>query len=158
LVRVQLSDSVSTFEAFRRIGRLELAAGGLTSSFDMADANQVLTALTRCVTRFGTTPKTRAAISAWLKSPIGPASRPSNDPGVRTEAAALATSVVSEAQLANVARVKPADASAGIIGDTVWKVGENLFTISVLPKKEVPEIADLSDLIVGGDAQKCRGD
>jgi len=158
LVRVQLPDTVSAFEAFRRIGRLELAAGGLTSSFDMVYANQVLTALTRCVTRFGTTPKSRAAISAWLKSPIGPASGPSDDPGVRTEAAALAASIASEAQLANIATVKPADGRASVDGDTVWKVGENLFTISILPKKEAPEIADLSDLIVGGDAQKCRGE
>ena len=44
-------------------------------------------------------------------------------------------------------------------GDTVWKVADNLFTISVLPKDAVPaEIGDLNDLIVGGDAQKCRGD
>jgi len=158
LVRVQLPDTVSAFEAFRRMIRLELVAGGLTSSFDMAYANQVLTALTRCVTRFGATPKSRAAISAWLKSPIGPASGPSGDPDVQKEAAALATSVVSEAQLAGAASVKRAEVPAGVDGDTVWKIAENLFTISILPKDEAPEIADLSDLIVGGDAQKCRGD
>jgi len=158
LVRVQLPDTVSAFEAFRRIGRLELVAGGLTSSFDMAYANQVLTALTRCVTRFGATPKSRAAISAWLKSPIGPASGPSDDPDVQREAAALATSVVSEAQLGNAASVKPANIPAGVDGDTVWKISENLFTISILPKDKAPEIADLADLIVGGDAQKCRGE
>src|SRR5262249_16794167 len=49
LVRVQLPDTVGAFEAFRRIGRLDLIAGGLTSSFDMTYANQVLTALTGCV-------------------------------------------------------------------------------------------------------------
>src|SRR5262249_21352367 len=73
LVRVQLSDSLNAFEAFRKMLRLELVAGGLTSAFDMVFVNQVLTTLTRCVTQRGATAKTRAAIAAWLKSPIGPA-------------------------------------------------------------------------------------
>jgi len=158
LVRVQLPDTVNAFEAFRRILRLELVAGGLTSSFDMTYANQVLLALTQCVTRYGTTAKSRAAISSWLKSPIGPASGPSHDPDVQKEAAALATSIVSEAQIANAASMKPADVPHGIDGDTVWKVADALFTISILSKDKAPEIADLSDLIIGGDAQRCRGD
>src|SRR5215467_2761272 len=78
LVRVQLSDTVNAFDVFRRIVRLDLIAGGLTSSFDMTYVNQVLIALTRCVTRYGATPKSRAAIAAWLKSPIGVASGPSD--------------------------------------------------------------------------------
>jgi hypothetical protein len=158
LVRVQLPDTVNAFEAFRRILRLELVAGGLISSFDMTYANQVLLALTRCVTRYGTTTKSRAAISSWLKSPIGPASGPSDDPDVQKEAAALASSIVSEAQIGNAASVKPDNVPQGIDGDTVWKIADTLFTISILPKDEAPEIADLSDLIIGGDAQRCRGD
>jgi hypothetical protein len=158
LVRVQLPDTVNAFEAFRRIIRLELVAGGLTSNFDMAFANQVLTALTRCVTRYGATAKSRAAITSWLRSSIGHASGPSDDPEVQKEATALATSIMSEAQIANAASVKPDDVPAGTDGDTVWKIGETLFTISILPRDETPEIADLSDLIIGGDAQKCRGD
>ena len=158
LVRVQLPDTVNAFEAFRRILRLEFVAGGLTSSFDMSYANQVLTALTRCVTRYGSTAKSRAAVNSWLKSSIGPASGPSDDPEVQKEAAALATNIVSEAQIANVASVKPDDVPAGIDGDAVWKIGETLFTISILAKDKSPEIADLTDLIIGGDAQKCRGD
>src|SRR5262245_51350269 len=66
LVRVQLSDSLSAFEAFRKMLRLELVAGGLTSAFDMVLVDQVLTTLTRCVAQQGATPKTRAAIAAWL--------------------------------------------------------------------------------------------
>src|SRR5262249_28264952 len=95
---------------------------------------------------------------AWLKSPIGPASGPSRDPEVQKEAAALAAIVMSEAQLGNAASVKPGDVPAGVDGDTVWKIGENLLAISILPKDKTPEIADLADLIVGGDAQRCRGD
>src|SRR5262245_50488635 len=95
LVRVQLPDTLSAFEAFRRIIRLELVAGGLTSSFDMTFINPVLTSLTRCVTRIGTTPKSRAAVAAWLKSPIGPAAGRSTDPEAQKEAAALAASIVS---------------------------------------------------------------
>ena len=158
LVRVQLPDTVSAFEAFRRILRLELVAGGLTSQFDMTFANQVLTSLTRCVTRYGATPKSRAAIAAWLKSPVGPASGPSDDPEHQKEAAALAANIISEAQIANAATMKLDDIPAGTDGDTVWKIGENLFTISILPKNEAPEIGDLTDLIIGVDAQKCRGD
>jgi hypothetical protein len=158
LVRVQLPDTVNAFEAFRRIGRLEFVAGGLTSSFDMAYANQVLTALTRCVTRYGSTAKSRSAVNSWLKSPIGPASGPSDDPEVQKEAATLAASIMSEAQIANAASLKPDDVPTGVDGDAVWKIGDTLFTISILPKDEAPEIADLTDLIIGGDAQKCRGD
>jgi hypothetical protein len=158
LVRVQLPDTVNAFEAFRRMPRLEFVAGGLTSQFDMAYANQVLTALTQCVTKFGATTKSRAAIAAWLKSPIGPAARPSTDPDVQKEAAALATSIVSEAELSTAAGLKHAEIPAGTTGDAVWKVGENLFTISILPQNEAPEIGDITDLIIGGNAQKCRGD
>ena len=54
--------------------------------------------------------------------------------------------------------MKPAEIPAGTAGDAVWKIGENLFTVSIWPKNEAPEIGDLTDLIIGGDAQKCRGD
>src|SRR5690242_976036 len=158
LVRVQLPDTVSAFEAFRKILRLELVAGGLTSQFDMTLANQVLTSLTRCVTRYGATPKSRAAIAAWLKSPVGPASGPSDDLEHRKEAGALAASILSEAQIPNAVSINIDDIPAGTDGDTVWKIGETLFAISILPKKEAPEIGDLTDLIIGVDAPKCRGD
>ena len=158
LVRVQLPDPLSAFEAFRRIIRLELVAGGLTSNFDMTFVNQVLPALTRCVTRNGATTKSRAAVAAWLKSPIGRGAGPGTDPEAQKEAAALATSIVSEGQIAKAASLKPDEIPAGTGGDTVWKFGENLFTISIMPKNEAPEIGDLTDLIIGGDAQKCRGD
>lgn len=158
LVRVQLPDTVSAFEVFRKTFRLELVAGGLTSQFDMTSAGQALTALTKCVTHYGATPKSRAAIASWLKSPVGPASGPSDNPEHQKEAAALATRIISEAQIANAASMKLDDIPAGIDGDTVWKIGENLFTISILPKNEAPEIGDLTGLIIGADAQKCRGD
>lgn len=158
LIRVQLSDTVNAFEAFRRMPRLEFVAGGLTSQFDMAYANQVLTALTQCVTRFGATTKSRAAVAAWLKSPIGPAARPSTDPDIQKEAATLATNIVYEAQLSTAASLKHTEIPAGTTGDAAWKVGENLFTVSILPKNEAPEIGDITDLIIGGSAQKCRGD
>ena len=69
VVRVQLPDTLSAFEAFRKMLRLELVAGGLTSAFDMTFVNQVLATLTRCVTQRGATAKTRAAIAAWKQAP-----------------------------------------------------------------------------------------
>jgi hypothetical protein len=159
LVRVLLPDSVNSFEAFRRLFKLDVVAGGLTTQFDLAYANQVLLALTQCVTKFGTTAKSKAAVAAWLKSSIGPAAEASSDPTILKETANLASAIVTEGEIAKGAALKPNEVPDGVSGDTVWKIADSLFTISVLPKDAVPaEIGDLNDLIVGGDAQKCRGD
>ncbi|HET9717716.1 MAG TPA: hypothetical protein VFP60_16170 [Pseudolabrys sp.] len=159
LLRVLLPDSINSFETFRRLVRLELVAGGLTTRFDTAYANLVLTALTKCVTRYGSTPRSRAAIAAFLKSPIGPASAPSSDPAILTETAELAKSLVAEANLPKAESLKPANVPDGMPGDAVWKIADAYMTVSVLPREHVPsEIGDLTDLIVGADAQKCRGD
>ena len=159
LVRVLLPDSVNSFEAFRRLFKLDMVAGGLTTQFDLAYANQVLLALTQCITKFGTTTKSKAAVAAWLKSSIGPAAEASLDPAILKETADLAKAIVAEGEIAKATALKPDEVPAGVSGDTVWKVADNLFTISVLPKDAVPaEIGDLNDLVVGGDAQKCRGD
>lgn len=159
LVRVLLPDSVNSFEAIRRLFKLEMVAGGLTTHFDLAYTNQVLLALTQCVMKFGTTAKSKATVAAWLKSPIGPAAEASPDPAILKETADLAHAIITEGQIAKATALKPNEMPNGVSGDTVWKIGDNLFTISVLPKDQVPaEIGDLNDLIVGGDAQKCRGD
>ena len=159
LVRVLLPDSLNSFEAFRRLFKLDVVAGGLTTQFDLAYANQVLLALTQCVTKFGMTTKSKAAITAYLKSPIGPAAEANSDPAIVQEAFSLAGAIVVEGEIAKAAALKPDEIPDGVSGDTVWKVADNLFTISVLPKDAVPaEIGDLNDLIVGGNAQKCRGD
>ena len=105
------------------------------------------------------TTKSKAAITAYLKSPIGPAAEANSDPAIVQEAFSLAGAIVAEGEIAKAAALKPDEIPDGVSGDTVWKVADNLFTISVLPKDAVPaEIGDLNDLIVGGDAQKCRGD
>jgi hypothetical protein len=159
LVRVLLPDSVSSFEAFRRLFKLDMVAGGLTTQFDLAYANQVLLALTQCVTKYGATAKSKAAVAAWLKSPIGPAAEASSDPAILKETADLTTAIVAEGEIAKAAVLKPDEVPDGVSGDTVWKMADNIFTLSVLPKDDVPlEIGDLNDLIVGGDAHKCRGD
>jgi hypothetical protein len=159
LVRVLLPDSVNSFEAFRRLFKLDVVAGGLTTQFDLAYANQVLLALTQCVTKFGTTAKSKAAIAAWLKSPIGPAAEASSDPAILKETSDLASAIVAEGEIQKATALKPDEVPDGVSGDTVWKIADSTFTISVLPQDAVPaEIGDLNDLIVGGDAQKCRGD
>jgi hypothetical protein len=159
LVRVLLPDSVNSFEAFRRLFKLDVVAGGLTTQFDLAYANQVLVALTQCVTKFGATAKRKAAVTAWLKSPFGPAAEASSDPAIRKETSELASAIVAEGEIQKTAALKPHEVPDGVSGDTVWRIVDNLFTISVLPKDAVPaEIGDLNDLIIGADAQKCRGD
>ena len=159
LVRVLLPDSVNAFEDFRRLFELDVVAGGVTTQFDLGYVNHVLLALTQCVTKFGATAKSKAAVAAWLKSPIGPAAEASSDPAILNETVDLATAIVTEGEIAKAAALKPDEVPNGVSGGTVWKIANNLFTISVLPEAAVPaEIGDLNDLIVGGDAQKCRGD
>jgi hypothetical protein len=157
LVRVLLPDSVDSFEVFRRLFKLDVVAGGLTTQFDLAYANQVLLALTQCVTKFGATAKGKATVAAWLKSPIGPSAEASSDPATLKETSDLASAIVTEGEIQKATALKPDEVPDGVSGDRVWRIADNLFTISVLPKDQVPaEIGDLNDLIVGGDAQKCR--
>src|SRR6187401_3771142 len=100
LVRVLLPDSLNSFEAFRRLFKLDVVAGGLTTQFDLAYANQVLLALTQCVTKFGTTAKRRTAVAAWLKSPIGPSAEANSDPAIVQEAFSLVAAIVGEGEIA----------------------------------------------------------
>jgi hypothetical protein len=158
LVRVLLPDSVNSFEAFRRLPRLELVAGGLTSQFDLSYGNQVLSALVKCVQRYGATAKSRAAVTAWLKSPIGPAAGPSADPEIQKEAAGLASNIIAEADISKATNLKAGDFPAEAAGDSVWKIGQNILSVSVLSQGDIPELGDLTDLIIGGDAQTCRWD
>jgi hypothetical protein len=158
LVRVLLPDSVNSFEAFRRLPRLELVAGGLTSQFDLNYGNLALAALVKCVQRYGTTAKSRAAVAAWLKSPIGPAAGPSADPEIQKEASSLAANIISEADITKATNLKPGEIPPEAASDAAWKVGTNIFTVSILSQGDIPEIGDLTDLIIGGDAQNCRGD
>ena len=157
LVRVLLPDSVNAFEIFRRLFKLEVVAGGMTTQFDLAYVNQVLLALTQCVTKFGTTAKGKAAVAAWLKSPIGPSAEASSDPAILKETSDLSSAIVTEGEIQRATALKPDEVPDGVSGDRVWRIADNLFTISVLPKNQVPaDIGDFNDLIVAGDAQKCR--
>src|SRR6187401_1616940 len=113
LVRVLLPDSVSSFEAIRRLFKLQMVAGGLTTQFDLAYANPVLLALTQCITKFGTTAKSKAAVAAWLKSSIGPAAEASLDPAILKETADLAKAIVAEGEIAKATALKPDEVPAG---------------------------------------------
>ena len=154
LVRVQLPDNLAVFEALRKILQIDVVAGGLTTKFNLTYGNQVLTALTRCVGRYAASARSRAAIAVWLKSPAGADA----DSKIQHEAAVLATNIMAEVAIPNAVNLKPDEIPAGVPGDAVWKAGAILFTVSILPQKEMSEIDELTNLIIGGDAQKCRGD
>jgi hypothetical protein len=156
LVRVELSDSLSAFESLRSIIQFELIAGGLNSNFNVAYNNQVLIALTRCAVRYSASSRSRAAIAAWLKSVAGPGSN--IDPSIQREAATLATNIMTEAAIPKAASLQPNEVPAALTGDAFWRAGEFIFAVSVLSNKETSEIAELPSLIIGGGAQKCRGD
>jgi hypothetical protein len=155
LVQVQLPDSLSIFESFRRVIQTRFIAGGLTSNFDLTYNNQVLTALTKCVLRYGASSRSRAAIAAWLKSSVGPKSSTNNDVSIHNEASALATNIMSEAAIPNAASIPQNEVPVDLTGDAFWKLGKILFTVSIL-SHETSAVDDLPSLIIGGDAQKCQ--
>jgi len=128
LVRVLLPDSLNSFEAFRRLFKLDVVAGGLTTQFDLAYANQVLLALTQCVTKFGMTTKSKAAITAYLKSPIGPAAEANSDPAIVQEAFSLAGAIVAEGEIAKAAALKPDEIPDGVSGDTWVQLSNGVST------------------------------
>lgn len=156
LVRVRLPDSLSAFEALRSIIELKLVAGGLTSHFDLTFNNQVLTALTQCVIRYVTTSRKRADVAAWLK--LLSSHEPDNTPSIQKEASALAANVMTEVAIPKAASLKPNEIPAGLTGDAFWSMDKILFAVTILPRNEAHDIANLPGLIIGGDAQKCRGD
>jgi hypothetical protein len=156
LVRVKLPDSLSAFEALRSIIQLKLVAGGLTTHFDLTNNNQVLTALTQCVSRYGATSRSRADSAAWLK--LLSSHGPDNNLSIPKEASALAANVMTEAAIPKAASLKPSEVPAGLTGDAFWSADKTLFTVTILPRNEAPDIANIPGLIIGGDAQKCRGD
>jgi hypothetical protein len=156
-VRVQLPDSLSVFNSFTHITQIGFVAGGLTSHFDLAYNNQILTALTKCVVRYGVSSRSRAAIVAWLKSSVGPKSNINDDASIHSEASALATNIKMEADIPKATSVPQNEVPAGLTGDAYWKVGRILFAVAILPH-ETSAVNDIPSLIIGGDAQKCRGD
>ena len=154
LVRVQLPDSLTVFNSFTHIIQAGFVAGGLTSHFDLTYNNQVLTALTKCVARFGSSGRTRATVAAWLKSLVAPR----DDPSIHNEASVLATNIMTEAAIPGTASIPQNAIPAGLTGDAFWKIGKVLFTVSILPQIEASAFNDLPGLVIGGNAQKCRGD
>lgn len=157
LVQVQLPDSLALFESFRRTVEMSFIAGGLTSRFDLAFNNQVLTALTKCVVRNNASPRSHAAITTWLKSSVDPKSRTNNDVSIHNEAAALATNIMTESTIPKAASMPQNSVPAGLTGDAFWKVDKLFFTVSIL-SHETSALDDIPNLIIGGDAQRCRGD
>jgi len=156
LVRVQLPDSLTIFGSFRRIFQIDLIAGGLTSHFNLTFNNQVLTALTRCIVR-GTSLQSRAAIAAWMKT-IGSAAGNNVESSNYKEASALASNIMADVAMPNAANAKPNEIPNSLTGDAIWKVGSILFSVSILTQSEPSKIAELASIIIGADAQKCRGD
>ena len=107
--------------------------------------------------RYGASPRSRTAIAAWLKSSVDPKSNTNNDPSIHNEASALATNIMTEATIPKAASMPKNEIPLGLPGDAIWKVEKLLFTVSIL-SNETSTLDDLPSLIIGGDAQKCRGD
>lgn len=155
-VRVRIPDSLSLFETLRKIYRIELVAGGMRSQFNLMYDNQVLTALTQCVVRYGTSAKDRAAIASWVKI-YAKAADAGHDAATHKEAEAVAAGIMSAAELPKTGKLAPAD-TAGLPGDAFRKLDKIIVSLTIVPRDETPGINELPALLIGADAHRCRGE
>ena len=158
LVNVKLPDSLAVFDAFRRAIQVGFAAGGLTSHFDLTYGPQVLMALTKCVARSAASARHHKEIAAWLKTFTDPKLSDAADAPLHKEANALAGIIMTEARIAKASSVPQAEATSGLTGDAYWKIGNIIFSISILPQQEMSSFENLPNLIIDSEVIRCHGD
>ena len=158
LVHVELPDSLAVFDSLRRAIQVGFAAGGMASRFDLTYGPQVLMGLTKCVARYETSPRYHKEVAAWLKTFTTAKPGTTGDNSVRKEAGALAADVMTETQLPKATSLPQTDVPPGLAGDAFWKVGNVIFSVSILQQQEMSSFGILPDLIIGAESIKCRGD
>jgi hypothetical protein len=158
LVNVELPDSLAVFDSLRRAIQIGFSAGGLTSRFDLTYGPQVLMGLTKCVVRYEASPHNHKEIAAWLKTFTNAKPGAADDASIRKEAIALAANVMTEAQIPKASSLPQTDVPAGLIGDAFWKIGNVIFSVSILPQQDISSFRNLPNLIVASEAIKCHGD
>ena len=172
-VEVPLQDNAALFERFKYGDLLRVAAANQVFSFRLTDTSKLLPVLLQCVR--DTLADTRLASGSSNpfapqggggsgspsggSNPFAAVSPPpsGNDAGNnRAEATVIVANLMSLTGIQGF-RILSADEAAKIKADAVWRAGETLGTVRILSPSVTSSVQNLSGLLIGADARKCKG-
>jgi hypothetical protein len=174
-VEVPLRDNAALFEKFKYGDLLRVGAANQIFSFRLTDTAKLLPALLRCVretlddTRVATRSNpfapqggggTGRAQGGSTSNPFAAVSPPANsDTGNTTRRAEATVIVANLMSLTGIKgfRILAPDEAPKINADAIWRAGPALGTVRILSPSVTSEVKNLSGLLIGSDARKCKG-
>ena len=174
-VEVPLRDNAALFDRFKYGEMLRVAAANQTFSFRLTDTSRLLPVLLQCVR--DTLADTRVAApgnpfapqggGGSGNAPGGSSANPfaavsprsggdTNNTGNRAEATMIVANLMSLTGIKGFRILSPEEASK-IKADAVWRAGSTLGTVRILSPKVTNDVKNLSGLLIGADARKCKG-
>jgi hypothetical protein len=157
-LEVHVDDVISLLARLRLGGQLRVTAGGLAFEFQLADSDEVLSALSQCVLRHTAVPQNPKNSKAPVPArPPQPQLTAATDAAADEEAKALAAAVIAYARIADARMLTPTYAPAGLRAAAAWRSGLITGTVAVLHASEALKVEDLPTRLVEGDARTCRG-
>jgi hypothetical protein len=170
-VEVPLRDNAYLFEKFKYGDLLRVAAANQIFSFRLTDTAKLLPALLRCVR--DTVEDTRVATPSnpfapqgggggaqpqrSTSNPFAATSAPSSgNPDTRAEATVIVANLMSLTGIKGF-RILAPDEAPKIKADAIWRGQGTLGTVRILSPRVTSDVKNLSGLLIGSDARKCKG-
>jgi hypothetical protein len=152
-VRVQLKDSLQTFQTLSRVWEFDLMAGAINSHFSLAFGDRVLTDLVRCVEK-------REPWRAAKGIDLGLAAPPlqETDKGSDKEAEALNGQILRAAGAAGLLPGDLMPIGVRLHPNSLTRIGANLVMTSVVPAAGFPDVQSLAHTVIARDVRACHGE
>jgi hypothetical protein len=154
-VEVPLADNVQLFDRFKLGDMLRVSAANQNFQFQLTDTAKLLPGLLQCVresleaeTRTASTPSTNPFAPTPAPAPAGDTNR--------AEATMIAANLMSLSGLKGF-RILSKEESSSIKADAVWRAGNALGTVRILPASATGSVKNFSGLLIGSDAKTCKG-
>src|SRR5262249_44796497 len=151
---MQVRDPIALFERLRTGRSLRVQAGGLSLGLDLADSDDVMYALVRCVAQQlprKPAPRTSPAAPARPLQPLPPA-----DVDAHSESQALIKDLLAQIGLSEYRLVAASEVPFAYRHDAAWKKGPLGGTVSLLPADRAASPENLANDIWLSGSQSCR--
>jgi hypothetical protein len=155
VLEVVVDDNISLFARLAMGGQMKVTAGGLAFEFQLADSDEVLTALAQCVMRSTGIAQNTKSKRPGAQRAAQPA--PALDAAADEEARALAADLVGYAGITGARMSSLGEGSAEPRAAAVWKAGLVTGTVSVLGPNDVAKVEEMPDKLIDSEARKCPG-